>query len=56
MDIVFKDKTGRRTKLELPCAAIVNRSPKPEQRAAASLVCNLLGIKGKPDGDGGSVG
>lgn len=50
MDVIFKDNSGRRTKLQLPCAAIVNRSPKPEQRAATSLVCNLLGIKGKTDG------
>lgn len=44
MDIVFKDKAGQRTKLELPCAAIVKRSPELEQRAAVSLVCGLLGL------------
>lgn len=50
MDVVFKDKNGKRSRLELPCAEIVKQSPKSEQRAASSLVCGLLGIKGSPDG------
>lgn len=46
MDIIYKDKEqGLRRRLELPCAEIVKRSPKKEQKSAVELVCNLLGIK-----------
>ncbi len=36
---------NRRNTLELPCAAIVNRSPRSEQAQALTLICNMLGIE-----------
>lgn len=47
MNIIYKDEKGKRQSLEMPCANIVRRSPKDQQKAAVAVVCDLLGIKPK---------
>ena len=47
MNIIYKDEKGQRQSLEMPCAHIVRRSPKDQQKSAVAVVCGLLGIKPK---------
>jgi len=45
--VIVAGRGNRRKTLELPCSSIVKNSSAKEQKQAVSLVCSMLGIKGK---------
>lgn len=47
MKIIIGSGNKRRVALELPCAAIVKRSPPEQQQQVSGILCQILGVKHK---------